>query len=144
MVVCLMSPPANGRSAFTYLRLQHICRSQCEQGGGPTRGLFQALWNLREGSLIALEFTVSPSEWVVDYICNVVCVMVADILTLSILISTFFARLGWRGACCLHLPSPLSNKTTSVAMWQPSIMSSTYFYLIQIFLLFLLNKYDIK
>ena len=28
-VVCLMSPPANGRRAFTYICLQHICRAQC-------------------------------------------------------------------------------------------------------------------
>ena len=28
-VVCLMSPPANWRRAFTYLRSQRICRSQC-------------------------------------------------------------------------------------------------------------------
>ena len=29
-VVCLMSQPANGRSVFTYVRLQRICRSQCD------------------------------------------------------------------------------------------------------------------
>ena len=28
-VVCLMSPPANGRRLFTYIRSKRICRSQC-------------------------------------------------------------------------------------------------------------------